>query len=177
MNKSIGIIVGVVVITGVGYFAFTRGETETVCAEEICTIDTAPEQIAGDDAPVIIGDEDERGDGETTINNPGETLTAGGSFETYSAEQVAAAPGDVVIFFHASWCPSCRALSTNIEENVASIPAGTTILKADFDTETELKKKYGVTTQHTLVQIDKDGTLIKKWSGGSRLTNLLSEME
>jgi len=85
--------------------------------------------------------------------------------------------GDVVLFFHASWCPSCKALNSDIEKNVGAIPAGVTILKTDYDKETELKKKYGVTTQHTLVQVDKDGNLIKKWSGGSKLENLLSEMQ
>jgi hypothetical protein len=57
-----------------------------------------------------------------------------------------------------------------------SIPAGITILKTDYDSETELKKKYGVTTQHTLVQVDKDGNLIKKWSGSSGLANLVAEI-
>lgn len=101
-----------------------------------------------------------------------------GSYEAYSLEKIARAEtGDVVLFFHASWCPSCRALNSDIEKNVSAIPAGVTILKTDYDKETELKKKYGVTTQHTLVQVDKDGNLIKKWSGGSKLENLLSQVQ
>jgi hypothetical protein len=51
------------------------------------------------------------------------------------------------------------------------------ILKVDYDKETELKKKYGVTYQHTLVQVDKDGNLIKKWSGSPTLTKLVSEIK
>ncbi len=101
-----------------------------------------------------------------------------GSYEAYSPEKIAMAEkGDVVIFFHASWCPSCRALNGDIESNMSTIPAGVTILKADYDKETDLKKKYGVTSQHTLVQVDKDGNLIKKWSGGGKLTNLLSQIQ
>jgi hypothetical protein len=52
-----------------------------------------------------------------------------------------------------------------------------TILKTDYDKETELKKKYGVTYQHTLVQVDKSGNMIKKWSGGGTLDNLLSQIQ
>ncbi len=101
-----------------------------------------------------------------------------GMYTAYTAEKIAMAEtGDVVLFFHASWCPSCRGLSADIEANLSAIPDGVTILKVDYDKETELKKKYGVTTQHTLVQVDKDGTLIKKWSGGSKLSNLVSEIQ
>lgn len=107
-----------------------------------------------------------------------ETMMKVGSYEAYSPEKIARAEtGNVVLFFHASWCPSCKALSSDIEKNVSAIPASVTVLKADYDKETELKKKYGVTTQHTLVQVDKDGNLIKKWSGGSKLSNLLEEIQ
>jgi thiol-disulfide isomerase/thioredoxin len=105
-------------------------------------------------------------------------VASSGAYVPYSAEKIAmAATGDVVLFFHASWCPSCKALNADIEANLSAIPAGVTILKTDYDEETDLKKKYGVTTQHTLVQVDEDGNLIKKWSGGSKLTNLLSQVE
>lgn len=108
-----------------------------------------------------------------------ETITeTKGSYEAYSAEKIAkAATGDVVLFFHASWCPSCRGLNNDIEKNLNKIPAQVTILKTDYDKETELKKKYGVTYQHTLVQVDENGNMIKKWSGGSRLENLLSQIQ
>jgi hypothetical protein len=49
------------------------------------------------------------------------------------------------------------------------IPAGVTILEVNYDTATDLKQKYGVTTQHTLVQIDANGTLVSKMSGGNTL--------
>jgi len=101
-----------------------------------------------------------------------------GSYEAYAPDKLAlAAKGDVVLFFHASWCPSCRGLSADIEKNLGAIPADVSILKLDYDTETELKKKYGVTYQHTLVQVDKDGNLIKKWSGSPTLSGLVSEIQ
>jgi thiol-disulfide isomerase/thioredoxin len=71
-----------------------------------------------------------------------------------------------LLFFHASWCPTCRAADANIKANLLSIPPGLTIHQVDYDTSTDLKKKYGVTYQHTFVQVDESGTMIKKWSGG-----------
>jgi len=68
-------------------------------------------------------------------------------------------------------------LKSDIESNLSNIPSGTTILSADYDTYTDLKKKYGVTTQHTLVQVDKDGNQITKWSGGSTLDTVLDKIQ
>ncbi len=116
---------------------------------------------------------------ETIVESEQSVTTASaGSYEAYSGAKIAmASVGDVVLFFHASWCPSCKALNGDIEKNLSAIPAVVTILKTDYDKEVELKKKYGVTHQHTLVQVDKDGNLIKKWSGGSKLENLLSQIQ
>jgi thiol-disulfide isomerase/thioredoxin len=102
---------------------------------------------------------------------------ANGSFETYSDDKLAmAADGDVVLFFKASWCPSCRALENDIRANLDNIPADLTILEVDFDSSTELKQQYGVTTQHTLVQIDQNGQQINKWLGGNTLDTVVSNV-
>ncbi len=117
-------------------------------------------------------------EGENSATNDGAISAKTGTYEAYSADKVARAEtGDVVIFFHASWCPSCRSLSSNIEKNAASIPSTLTILKASYDSEKELKKKYGVTSQHTLVQVDASGTMIKKWSGGGTLQSVISQLQ
>lgn len=100
-----------------------------------------------------------------------------GTYTTYSADKVAMAEtGDVVLFFKASWCPSCRALDADIKSNIDAIPAGVTILEVDYDKSNELRQKYGVTTQHTLVQIDAEGNLVKKWTGGNTLDAALAQV-
>lgn len=101
-----------------------------------------------------------------------------GVYDTYAPEKIAEASnnGDVLLFFHASWCTSCRALEKDILENVGNIPDGVTILKTDYDSNSELKKKYGVRVQHTFVQVDKDGNKIKMWSGGNRLQDVLKNI-
>jgi thiol-disulfide isomerase/thioredoxin len=98
-----------------------------------------------------------------------------GSYEAYSADKLALAnKGDVILFFRATWCPTCRALDADIKAN--SVPAGVTILDVDYDTETALKQKYGVTTQHTLVQVDAAGTLIQKWQGSPTLASIVAKV-
>jgi|GEM_PF-243068 len=92
-------------------------------------------------------------------------MQTAGSYEDYAPEKLAKAnTGKVVLFFYATWCPTCRAADKALT-GAPSIPAGLTILKADYDTQTALKKKYGVTTQDTFVQVDAQGTMLKKWSG------------
>ncbi len=50
-------------------------------------------------------------------------------------------------------------------------------VKTDYDTERELKKKYGVTYQHTFVQVDAQGNQIKKWGGSNTLSAVLSQIQ
>ncbi len=91
-----------------------------------------------------------------------------GTYATYSANSLAMAQkGKTVLFFHAGWCPTCRTADADIKNNATTIPAGATILKVDFDKEVALKQNYGVTSQHTFVEIDANGGLVEKWSGGN----------
>lgn len=72
---------------------------------------------------------------------------------------------DVVLFFHADWCPTCQATEKDLTENAAAIPAGLTVVKVDYDTENDLRQQYGVTNQHTFVQVDATGAEVKKFAG------------
>jgi len=101
-------------------------------------------------------------------------MDTAGTFEPYSADKLALAQnGTVVLFFHAQWCPSCRGLEDDINAQLGDIPTNVHILKLDYDTETELKRKYGVVRQHTLVVVDANGNEIKKLTG---LTNTLAQV-
>lgn len=79
----------------------------------------------------------------------------------------------VVLFFAASWCPSCKALDKTIQADLGSIPGDTLVLKVDYDNSTELKKQYGVVTQHTTVVLNTDGTLKSKKIGAQRVSEVL----
>ncbi|WP_130178280.1 thioredoxin [Cryobacterium sp. SO1] len=85
---------------------------------------------------------------------------AAGAYIEYSDGIVAKTEGTKVLFFHASWCPNCRALEKDI--NAGPIPAGLTIIKVDFDNSAELRQQYGVTLQTTVVYVDDDGSELGK---------------
>ncbi len=72
-----------------------------------------------------------------------------------------------VLFFKASWCPSCRSADEAFNKDLKKIPADIVIFKADYDKETELKKTYNITRQHTFVYVDAKGMNVKTWSGGA----------
>jgi thioredoxin 1 len=100
-----------------------------------------------------------------------------GSYTIYDGNLSQHEGKKIVLFFKAGWCPSCRALDNDIKANLNLIPANTAIIEVDYDTYTDLKKKYGVTTQHTLVQVDAQGEMITKWSGGNDLTDLIGKIK
>jgi ABC-type uncharacterized transport system YnjBCD substrate-binding protein len=60
---------------------------------------------------------------------------------------------------------------------MANIPEGVYILDVDYDNSAELKQKYGVTMQHTLVQVDAKGNMITKWSGGDTLDSVVKNLK
>ncbi len=92
--------------------------------------------------------------------------TSAGEYIEYSEEKVASFPGKTkIVFFHADWCPNCKALERNIL--AGAIPEDIVILKADYDKDTALRQKYGVTSQTTLVQIDDSGKKVKLWIGSA----------
>jgi thioredoxin 1 len=96
-----------------------------------------------------------------------DTMMKSANYVGYSKEAFDKASNQKrVLFFAASWCPSCRAADKNFNENLKKIPENVMIFKTDYDTETVLKTKYKITYQHTFVHVDAKGLELKKWSGG-----------
>ena len=71
--------------------------------------------------------------------------------------------GNVVLFFNAAWCPTCREAVANLDAN--GVPAGLTVVSVDYDSASQLKREYGVTVQHTFVQVDSSGAQQTKFTG------------
>ncbi len=161
-NKPILILIIILVLAGLGiYFATGKSAEKEAMMEKEGEIMEKEEMVEGD---------------EKMIEN--EAMMEKGSYETYSPEKLAKAEdGKVVLFFHAAWCPTCRALESNLNSNLKNLPGDLTILKVDYDNSTSLKQKYGVTTQHTLVQVDASGNQIAKWQGSPNLTDIVSKLK
>lgn len=96
------------------------------------------------------------------------------NYDEMKVSEALASGQKVALFFHATWCPSCRALDKSISSEISSIPSDALIVKVDYDSSTEMKKKYGVTNQHTTVLIDKDMNLISKKLGAKSVGEVLN---
>ena len=77
-----------------------------------------------------------------------------------------------VLYFYATWCPSCKQANEDFTANPDKIPEDVIVLRVNYndpDTDSQEKdfaKKYGITYQHTFVQIDEQGKELTKWNGG-----------
>ncbi|WP_130014542.1 thioredoxin family protein [Serinicoccus sediminis] len=98
-------------------------------------------------------------------------------YATYAADPAAYAHdgAPVVLFFHADWCPDCRATDESL--TTAGLPEGLTVVKVDFDEMTDLRQAYGVTQQHTFVQVDADGEEIATWTGATTGEDILARTQ
>ena len=83
------------------------------------------------------------------------TTDSPGAYVDYSESALAAAEGTRVLFFHATWCPQCRALDDDIVAQ--GVPDGVTVLKVDYDTQQDLRQRYDVRQQTTVVALDDSG--------------------
>lgn len=87
-------------------------------------------------------------------------------FESLEQIKRLASAGPTVIYFHAEWCPNCKATMVNLRGRWNEVKPGLTLVLADYDAETELKTVYGVTYQNSFVQVAKDGSPLLIWNGG-----------
>lgn len=178
MNKNLGVIIGIVVVIAILGMIYSSSGNKGVMNDE--TKDKA--MMGSKDQSAIDKDmiEDKSMAKETNKEmNKTDSMMKVGTYEAYAPEKILKASSDnhVVLFFRASWCPSCQAIDKDIRANLTKIPNDLTILDVNYDNSNDLKKKYGVTYQHTFVQVDKEGNMIKKWSGSPTLSVLVSEVK
>ena len=65
-----------------------------------------------------------------------------------------------VLFFSASWCPSCQANDGRLSEWYGSQELPLTTYSVDYDTYTDLRSRYGIVMQDTFVKIDGSGNAV-----------------
>lgn len=88
------------------------------------------------------------------------------NFESEAQVNALAAKGKTVVFFYAAWCPNCRATVAELNARFAEVNPDLTLVIADYDKETALKGKFGVTYQDTFVLLDAAGASVKSWNSG-----------
>lgn len=98
--------------------------------------------------------------------DPSASQPASGSYVDYREGVIENTAGQKILFFHAPWCSQCRALEASIQKG--PVPEGVTIIKVDYDSMQELRQKYGVTLQTTLVKVDDNGQLVEKYVAYSK---------
>lgn len=178
------IVLIVIIIIGVAVWASTSKNESVMMDEEGVMMDQEKQMVDEGEAmmddidTMMKDDEDSMMEDEKEMMEEGDTMMQKGTYESYSPEKLALADtGKVVLFFRASWCPTCRTLDADIKGNLDDIPGGVHILDVNYDDSTSLKQKYGVTYQHTLVQVDSSGNQITKWTGSSTLASLLGNIK
>jgi thiol-disulfide isomerase/thioredoxin len=123
-----------------------------------------PQQASTPSDNANTGSGEQAGDSTEPANNGTVTepsTATPGRYEDYNEAAFNQTEGRRVLFFHAPWCPQCRALDASIK--AGTVPSGVTIFKTDYDSNQELRQKYGVTIQTTLVEVDENGNEVKKY--------------
>jgi thiol-disulfide isomerase/thioredoxin len=154
--KNTPIIIGaIVLILGVGYLVTNNADEPTTVTEEAVTETTSETEVVATEETTIT----EKSNDEVATTDSATTAPAApGIYTIYDADTIAQSDAEhILLFFHATWCPSCKALDADIVANAGSIPAGVEIYKVDYDTSTALKRQYGVTTQHSIIEITASG--------------------
>ena len=85
---------------------------------------------------------------------------------------------NLVLFFNASWCPTCRIAHEHFSKQAGdgNFPDNLVIMNVDYDDNQALRQQYGVTGQHTYVQVDADGNFLKTWLGSYTVNQVLQEL-
>lgn len=141
----IGILAGIIAIAVIAVIAIQGSSGGSV-------LDTMPETTTSSPATEVDSVDSESG---------ADDAATAGSYIEYSDTAIANADGRILLFFHATWCPQCRSLESDILAQ--GVPSGVTIIKVDYDTHQDLRQKYGVTVQTTMVEVDNDGTSLQSF--------------
>ena len=178
MKNPITIFITIAVITIVGIGAYTLSQNSAK-SESMMQKDT---QNSMEKTETPEQDVTEKKEGEAMMQKTEDKMSDSRYIEYSKVAVEKAATNRRVLFFYASWCPTCKPADASFTQNVSKIPEDVTLLRVNYndpDTDQEekdLAKKYGITYQHTFVQIDNTGKEVTKWNGG-KIDELLSNIK
>jgi thioredoxin 1 len=113
-------------------------------------------------APATAGASDDATSSDTAAPMPPGSSYV--DYAVYRTKPAAYAGRRVALFFWASWCPICQGDDSYIRGTIASgdFPKDLTIVRTNYDVETGLEQKYGVTSQATFVLVDPSGKALSR---------------
>lgn len=151
MNRFfLGSLVTIILLLALGYTFLIRSD----------------DAVTMDSVPTVAPQASAQPQGVTPI------VSTTGYLEHSSSLMAAAPTGRRVLFFYATWCPTCAVANKEFGERRTELPADLTLIRVNYndpntdDAEKALAQKYGVTYQHTFVEISADGSELQKWNGG-----------
>jgi hypothetical protein len=171
MNKKVLVILSIVVgllLVGGGVMAYNNNQNDKKEQEKMAMEKKATDEAMMKKEAAAMEKEKMAKEGDTMAKD--DAMSKQGSYVTladYNKDPSKYADSKKVYFFHASWCPICQGIDKEINADMSKIPAGVTMIKTDFDSSTDLRQKYGVTTQYTFVQVDGNGNETAQWSATS----------
>jgi thiol-disulfide isomerase/thioredoxin len=163
-----GIAAAIILVGGLGLYSVSQQSNKTQMKKDAGDT-TMIKKMEEKDTPKME---------EKKMEDQSMTMTKKGEYKNYSkdtAQQDFAHAKDghhVILFFNASWCPACQSTVKDINANISNIDSKLHLLSVDYDTNQDLRTKYGVTMQHTFVEVDMNGNLIKKTTGLGTLSQI-----
>ncbi|MCC7149361.1 MAG: thioredoxin family protein [Saprospiraceae bacterium] len=181
MKNPIIIFVVIAVVSVLGFGAYTLLQNSSQSDSMMKKDETMMPKVETSMEP--INAMMQKDDGAMENDQMMDDKMAGSRYVQYSKSALDSASNNRrVLFFYASWCPTCKPADTNFTQNESKIPEDVTLIRVNYnDPETdqeekELAKQYGITYQHTFVQIDNSGKEVTKWNGG-QIDELLSSIK
>jgi len=150
---------------------------QVVTKDTVSTITPPPTGISAPVVPVIPADMTPPPVVQEEVNIPAQAQQKGVMVDYTGPADLDNLTGTNILFFKASWCITCTMLHDKLKEERADIPAGVTIWVVDYDSNEAMRRAYGVTSQHTLVQIDQSKNKINLWRGGFSLSDVMSNVK
>ena len=192
MGKILGLVIGGIVIVGGAWWFLDRPDDASKMMIEKDTIVQEEEKMAPKNemqkSDVPVEDKMMEKTESTTIpekkvsETDGAMMAQGAYVEIGPNVLEGSKATKRVLFFYASWCPLCKPADAEFRDRMSEIPEGVTVIRVNYNdpstdqAEKDLAAKYGVTYQHTFVQIDGQGNVVTKWNGG-KIAELLKNIK
>lgn len=159
---SLLVIVGLLIISGCQKNTDTTQTEEVVEQEDAMMEEVMEADAMEEDEKVMTEEVMEQEDTETS------QVKSVMNFTESAYKAAIASKKDIVLDFHADWCPVCVANEPVLNEAVSKLSADSNVVvfKVNYDESTDLKKQFGITYQSTFVMIvDGDTNNFSKYSG------------